>query len=363
MNLGTHIIDPKYMYRCLQLAQKGAWHTAPNPMVGAVLVHNNMIIGEGYHQQFGGPHAEVNCINNAIENGFRAQLSAATLYVSLEPCAHTGKTPPCTDLVIAHNIPRVVIGSTDPYKEVSGRGIRQLQEAGIQVYTGLIEDACNEVNKRFFHFHIHQRPYVLLKWAQTADGIMGNEEAERLFISGDASNRLVHKWRCEEAAILVGTRTVLKDNPRLTARYWSGPQPVRLVVDRKNVLPAHASIFSSEATTIVISSVKHTMPQSAHVSQLEKKTYWYQTAPETEITKSIIALCMDFQIQSVLVEGGAAMLGTFINQRLWDEARIITNSTLFAGKGIAAPLLTDAALVDQQILGNDIISYFRPQNK
>ena len=218
------------MQRCIELAQLGAGTVAPNPLVGAVLVYNERIIGEGYHQQFGQAHAEVNCIS-AVAEADRELISLSTLYVSLEPCAHFGKTPPCTDLIIAHKIPTVVIGCRDPFKEVDGKGIEKLLAAAVEIVHPFMEAACRELNKRFFTFHTKQRPYIILKWAQTDNGIIGHSDHSRLLISNDFTNRLVHKWRSEEAGIMVGTNTALFDNPSLGNRLWNGAQPVRLVVD------------------------------------------------------------------------------------------------------------------------------------
>lgn len=235
--------DELYMQRCLQLAQLAAGHTAPNPMVGAVLVHDGVIIGEGYHKQYGGPHAEVNCINSVAEE-HKHLIPSSFIYVSLEPCAHYGKTPPCADLIIRNKIPKVVVGCRDPFKQVDGKGIEKLVNAGIDVTVGVLEKECRQVNRRFFTFHTQHRPYVLLKWAQTGDGKIASYSEERLLISNDISNKLVHKWRSEEAAILVGTNTALMDNPSLTNRLWSGKSPIRLVIDMDLRLPKHLQLFN-----------------------------------------------------------------------------------------------------------------------
>ena len=217
------------MHRCLELAEKAAGHVAPNPMVGAVLVHEGIIIGEGYHQIYGGPHAEVNCIAS-VPSSLQHLIQDSVIYVSLEPCAHHGKTPPCADLIIRHNIRHVVIGCRDPFVEVDGKGIEKLHAAGIKTETGILEKECRELNKRFFTFHTKHRPFIILKWAQTGDGKIGTEN-NRLHITGSVTNRLVHKWRSEESAILVGANTALADNPQLTTRLWSGNSPTRLIID------------------------------------------------------------------------------------------------------------------------------------
>src|SRR4026209_222335 len=207
------------MLRCLELAEKGSGYVAPNPMVGAVLVHDGKIIGEGYHRQYGQAHAEVNCLSS-IKEGDKNKIARSVLYVSLEPCSHFGKTPPCTDLIITNKIPNVVIGCSDPFKEVNGKGIEKLKAAGVNVVYGILERECQQLNKRFFTFHTRHRPYIILKWAETADGKIAGDGASRLFISNEQTNRLVHKWRSEEASILVGTNTVLMHDPELTTRNW-----------------------------------------------------------------------------------------------------------------------------------------------
>ncbi|MDD4192591.1 MAG: bifunctional diaminohydroxyphosphoribosylaminopyrimidine deaminase/5-amino-6-(5-phosphoribosylamino)uracil reductase RibD, partial [Mangrovibacterium sp.] len=247
----------KYMYRCLELARLGMGEVAPNPMVGAVIVHEGTIIGEGYHREFGGPHAEVNAIN-AVKT--RELLRSSTLYVSLEPCAHFGKTPPCSDLIVSCQIPRVVVGSADPFAAVAGRGIERMRGAGVRVETGILEKECMELNRRFFTFHQQKRPYVILKWAQTLDGFLDVDRSypemsgKPTWISNELSRRVVHRQRTEEAAILVGTNTVLKDNPSLTVREWSGRQPVRLVLDRQNRLPEGLQVKDGKAPTVIFTA-------------------------------------------------------------------------------------------------------------
>ncbi|MGB4771406.1 MAG: bifunctional diaminohydroxyphosphoribosylaminopyrimidine deaminase/5-amino-6-(5-phosphoribosylamino)uracil reductase RibD, partial [Chitinophagaceae bacterium] len=250
--------DTAFMLRCVELAGKGTGHVAPNPMVGAVLVHEQRIIGEGWHQQYGEAHAEVNCIKTVAPQDL-ALIPESTMYVSLEPCAHFGKTPPCADLIIAHQIPRVVIGSQDPFPDVNGKGIAKLRAAGVDVVTGIASEACEKLNRRFFTFHRQHRPYVILKWAMSANGKMAANGDERLLISNELSNRLVHQWRSEEAAILVGSRTALLDNPSLTNRLWTGQHPIRLVVDMDLSLPPHLHVFDGQTPTIVFNTLKHDM--------------------------------------------------------------------------------------------------------
>jgi diaminohydroxyphosphoribosylaminopyrimidine deaminase/5-amino-6-(5-phosphoribosylamino)uracil reductase len=249
-------IHEKYMRRCIELAQNGAGYVAPNPMVGAVLVHEDRIIGEGFHQHYGGPHAEVNCINSVSEED-RNLITRSTLYVSLEPCAHQGKTPPCADLIIVNKISEVVIGCRDPFKEVNGKGIEKLKGAGVNVIYGVLESECQQLNKRFFTFYTQHRPYIILKWAETADRKIAANGTERLFISNEQTNRLVHKWRSEEASILVGTNTALLDDPELNTRYWNGPSPIRLIVDMGLSLPSSLKIFNGKQRTIIFNTVKH----------------------------------------------------------------------------------------------------------
>src|SRR5215207_8983700 len=225
-----HSVSEIYMHRCLELARLGSGSVAPNPMVGAVLVYKDMIIGEGYHQQYGEAHAEVNCLNS-VRPEHQHLIEQSTLYVSLEPCAHYGKTPPCADLIIQKKIPEVVVGCCDPFIQVNGKGIEKLQSAAVNVTIGVLEEECKQLNKRFFGFHTVQRPYVILKWAQTADGKVAGNDYGRKRISNQQTNRIVHKWRSEETTVVVGTNTALYDDPALTTRLWAGKNPVRIVVD------------------------------------------------------------------------------------------------------------------------------------
>lgn len=335
------------MYRCLQLAQLGAGYTAPNPMVGAVLVHEGRIIGEGHTQPYGGPHAEVMCINS-VQDADKQLVSCATLYVSMEPCAHFGKTPPCSDLIIRSGIPQVVIGCADPFEAVNGKGIAQLQAAGIQVTTGILEDACKDINRYFFTYHIQQRPYVILKWAESANGQIG-KIGNRTAISGPFTNRLVHRWRSEVMAIMVGGNTVLTDTPQLTTRLWKGPNPSRIVVAGNTQLPAHLQLFNEEAPTLVFANGQMELHPSA--------SYYPLPTGDTAIPE-LLGQLYQLRINSVLVEGGARLLQSFIKSGLWDEARIITNSSLVIEDGIAAPQIPQKQFIHQQILGSDSIAYF-----
>ncbi len=344
-----------YMQRCIQLAKLGTGNVAPNPMVGAVLVYENEIIGEGYHMQYGQAHAEVNCINS-VPGKFKAQIANATLYVSLEPCAHFGKTPPCSNLIIQQQIKNVVIGCRDSFKQVNGKGIEQLKAAGVDVVVDVLKEECIELNQRFFTFHNSRRPYIILKFAQTADGFIGKAtpnpskggELERLLISNEFTNKLVHQWRTEEAAILVGTNTALFDNPSLTNRLWTGKNPLRLVIDTQLKLPSTLQLFNQQEKTVVFNLLKNEINQQIEYVQLNTTD---------SVIQQIIQYCYSHNIQSILVEGGTRLLQSFINENLWDEARIITNEQLFVQVGIAAPKLSGSLQSSTHIFGDRIDFY------
>ena len=337
------------MHRCLQLAKLGAGNVAPNPMVGSVLVYENIIIGEGYHEQYGEPHAEVNCINSVIEDN-QSLIGKSTLYVSLEPCAHYGKTPPCADLIIKNKIPNVVIACKDSYEEVDGRGIQKLQQAGISVITGVLEKEALELNKRFFTFHTKHRPYIILKWAQSSDAKIAGQDFSAVKISHDITNRLVHKWRSEEAAILVGTNTAFHDNPSLTNRLWQGNNPIRLVIDRELKLPLSLNIFDGSVKTIIFNHVKN---------EEKGSTLFYQLPAGENFIPDLLDALYQLNIQSVLVEGGVTLLQAFIDQNYWDEARVITNDQLSIANGINAPLLKNNCLTKVERISNDLISFYQ----
>lgn len=354
-----------YMYRCLQLAQKGAGLTAPNPMVGALLVYQDQIIGEGFHEKYGGPHAEVNCFASVLPL-HRQYINKSTLYVSLEPCAHFGKTPPCSDLIIKHKIRKVVIGCRDPFVEVNGKGIEKLKAAGVETVVDVLKEECMEQNKRFFTFHLQHRPYIILKWAQTGDGKIGTAPLnppptgggtltsahQRLLISNELTNRLVHKWRSEEASILVGTNTALLDDPQLTNRYWPGKQPVRLVLDKELKLPSSLQLFSDAAKTIVFNYIKEST---------ERNIQYYIINKEGNAVEQMVDALYQLNIQSVLVEGGAQLLQGFIDAGLWDEARVIENSSLKIEKGLNAPQIKNVLLQKNETIETDTISYYTKQ--
>ena len=350
-----------YMARCLQLAQLGEGHVAPNPMVGAVLVYNDTIIGEGYHRRYGEPHAEVNCLNS-VSLQHMDLIRHSTLYVSLEPCAHFGKTPPCADLIVKMSIPKVVIGCRDPFVQVDGKGIEKLRAAGVEVITGVLERECKVLNKRFFTFHIYKRPYIILKWAQTSDGKIAynglkeknNLSASRLFITNVFTNRIVHKWRSEEMAIVVGTNTALQDNPSLSTRLWPGKDPVRLVVDNDLALPVGLKLFDSTIATIVINKRKHSI-QDLKAARHSPGVHYYKVEENTSLVQQIISALYSMDIQSLIVEGGSVLLQSFIEEDLWDEARVITNEEMILGEGLLGPVLRNEELVHSEQLSTDSI--------
>jgi diaminohydroxyphosphoribosylaminopyrimidine deaminase / 5-amino-6-(5-phosphoribosylamino)uracil reductase len=340
-----------FMQRCIDLALLGAGYVAPNPMVGAVLVHEGKIIGEGWHQRYGEAHAEPNCIAS-IKPEHRHLISQSTMYVTLEPCAHHGKTPPCADLLIARKVQKVVIGCLDPFKKVDGRGVEKLSDAGIETELNVLEAECRELNKRFFTFHTLHRPYIILKWAQTADNIIGSVSGgHRLLISNEYTNRLVHRWRSEEAAILVGTNTALQDNPALTTRSWEGPSPVRLVIDKELRLPSSLKLFDRSVRTVVFNTRKH---------EEQGNLLYYQVTRDVNLVHQVVNALYQLNIQSVLVEGGAQLLQSFIDEGLWDEARVIRNNELKINEGLPAPILSNAHKTDTQILISDTIELFKP---
>lgn len=320
-----------YMQRCIELAQLGAGKVSPNPMVGAVVVYNGKIIGEGYHQQYGKAHAEVNAINNVLEifsDEAAELLKQSAIYVSLEPCAHYGKTPPCADLIIKHQIPEVFVGCPDPFKQVDGKGIEKLEQAGIKVSVGILEQECLNLNKRFFTRVLKQRPYIILKWAQTANGYFAPADGSQHWITGPKAKTLVHRWRTEEDAILVGKNTALTDNPQLNARHWPGKPPKRIVIDRNLELPAHLHLFDKSVETLVFNALKTDIEDNIKYIALED---FDRFVPQYIMFQLYLQ-----DIQSVIIEGGAHTLNSFIEANLWDEARIFTGQSLLP-EGVKAP--------------------------
>lgn len=338
------------MKRCIELARLGAGNVAPNPMVGCVIVHNGKIIGEGYHEQYGGPHAEVNAINSVTN---KKLLPESTLYVSLEPCAHYGLTPPCSDLIVENQIPKVVIGTIDPFAEVAGKGIEKLKKAGIEVIRDILQDECRELNKRFFTFHEKKRPYIILKWAQTLDGYIDIERSPEAYgqptwITGNLALRLVHKIRAEENAILVGTKTAEKDNPSLTVRHWKGNQPIRLVIDKNLRLPANLNLFDNSQKTFIFNSLQSVTKGNLHYIKIDF---------DQNILKQLLDFLYHEKIVSVIVEGGRFLLDSFIEANLWDEAHVFIGDKFFMG-GIKAPAL-NGVLAASEKLENDKLKVFR----
>lgn len=347
--------DEAYMLRCLEIAKNGLGTTAPNPMVGAVIVHEDKIIGEGFTSPYGGPHAEVNAINSVAD---KELLKHATIYVTLEPCSHHGKTPPCADLIAKHGIPRVVIGLIDPHTKVAGKGIEKLKNAGSNVITGCLEKECREHHCRFLTFQEKKRPYIILKWAQTADGFIAPKKEERAtnpepyWITGPYSRQLVHKWRSEEQSILVGTNTVLEDNPKLDVRLYTGKNPIRIVLDRKLKISADYNILDGSIPTLVLTDMVDTPLQKENAA-------YRQIDFKGDIAQQICEVLHKENITSVLIEGGTQTLQTFINSGLWDEARIFTGDSQFK-TGILAPELKGKIIstksIDKdtlKIYGND----------
>ena len=332
----------KYMRRCLELAQLGSGKVSPNPMVGALIVHNEKIIGEGYHEKFGHAHAEVNAINAVLSKFADAAtlLKTSTMYVSLEPCAHFGKTPPCADLIIRYQIPRVVIGSADPFDQVNGKGVQKLKDAGTEVVEGVLQDECNFVNRRFFTRVKKQRPYIILKWAQTADHFFAPDNGSQKWISSPLSKTLTHKWRTEEDAILVGKNTALIDNPQLNVREAEGRNPVRIVIDRNLDLPTHLYHFDYSQDTIVFNAKKTGIDRNIKYLELEDF--------DNILPQLICYQLYLMDIQSIIIEGGAQTLDLFIKAGLWDEARIFSSSDSW-GKGLKAPEISGQMLSEQKI--------------
>ncbi len=343
-------VDIKYMQRCLELASRGAGKVAPNPMVGAVLLYDDRIIGEGYHESYGQAHAEVNCIQS-VHPLDQALIEKSTLYVSLEPCAHHGKTPPCTELIIRYKIPRVVIACNDPYQEVNGKGIELLKTAGVEVTVGVLESAAKILNQRFICCQEKKRPYIILKWAQSADGKIAANGNHRTYISNEYTNILVHRWRSEEAAILVGAGTAIMDNPALTVRAWKGNNPLRLLIDRNLKTPASAQLLDQSVPTIVFNSIKESTITNLRYCLIKQTD---------DFIPAMLEILMKEKIQSILVEGGAEILNAFIQKGLWEEARIITNTALQIGQGLAAPILKDAFLKEAFQLHTDHIQFYQP---
>ncbi len=344
--------DERYMLRCLEIAKNGLGTTAPNPMVGAVIVNDGKIIGEGYTSPFGGPHAEVNAIDSVDDTSL---LSNACLYVTLEPCSHYGKTPPCADLIVKHKIPRVVIGLRDPHEKVAGKGIQKLLQANCEVATGVLEENCAAHHKRFLTFHLKKRPFIILKWAQTIDGFIAPCKERRAanpepyWITTAASRQWVHKWRSEEQGILVGTTTVLEDNPRLDVRSWTGKSPVRIVIDTSLKITDDYHVLDGSQKTIVFTRKTDTPADTASIR--------YEVLRSENIAQEICDALYRLQLQSIIIEGGTQTLQTFIDTNLWDEARVFTGVVSFEN-GVSAPVIK-GRILSQQTIQNDQLTVLK----
>ncbi|SDQ69018.1 bifunctional diaminohydroxyphosphoribosylaminopyrimidine deaminase/5-amino-6-(5-phosphoribosylamino)uracil reductase RibD [Flagellimonas zhangzhouensis] len=346
-------IHQKYLLRCIELAKKGLGSTAPNPMVGCVIVHNGKIISEGFTSPYGGPHAEVNAIN-AVKN--KEVLAECSLYVTLEPCSHYGKTPPCADLIAKYKFKEVFIGLQDPHDKVAGQGIVKLVEAGCKVNVGILEEECREHHKRFLTFQEQQRPYIILKWGETQDGFLAPDDSVReadpqpYWITNRYSKQLVHQWRSEEQSILAGTQTVLKDNPKLNVRNWSGKNPIRVVLDRTLKIDNAFQVLDRSVKTIVLTEESNA---SKHVDGIDYAVVDF----EEPLAKQICDVLFQHNITSVIIEGGAQTLQTFIYENLWDEARIFQGQVRFES-GIPAPKIKGTLTHTESIL-TDSLSIYR----
>lgn len=335
----------KYIRRCIELAKNGLGTTYPNPMVGCVIVYEDKIIGEGWHKKSGEPHAEVIAINSVKD---KSLLKKSTIYVSLEPCSHFGKTPPCCDLIIKNEIPNVVIGTVDPNVKVAGNGIKKLIEAGANVTVGVLEAECKELNKRFFIFHEKKRPFVILKWAESQDGFIAptknlRNEQKPFWITNEFSRQLVHKWRSEEQAILVGTQTIIYDNPKLDVRDWTGNNPIRIVLDQNNRIPKDSYIYDNHIKTIIFSQFANT--------PIGENTTFEVIDFKQNLAQQILKELYKHQIQSVIIEGGRQTLQTFIDENLWDEARLFIGNKAFEN-GTKSPIIA-LGKIEKHSIGND----------
>jgi len=340
----------RFMNRCIELARLGAGSTAPNPMVGSVIVFKGKIIGEGYHKKFGAPHAEVNAIKSVAN---KELLKESTIYVTLEPCAHFGLTPPCSDLIIENKFSKVVIGTIDPFAKVAGKGIDKLKSAGIDIELGVLENECRQLNKRFFTFHEKKRPYIILKWAQTLDGFIDierseNEFGEPIWITESLALRLVHKIRSEEDAILVGRKTAEKDNPSLTVRHWVGKNPTRLVIDNQLQLSKNLNLFHPAVKTIVFNSRKDESDGTLSFVKIDLNT---------DMVQKVIDHLYKLNIQSVIVEGGKQLLESFMEKRIWDEAQVYIGNKFFQ-KGIRAPAISGKIISTEQLDLDKLVVFY-----
>lgn len=344
-------LDEQYMLRAIELAEKGLGKVQPNPMVGAVIVHNQEIIGEGYHEQYGKAHAEVNAINDVFSKHQNVEklLKNSSLYVSLEPCSHHGKTPPCADLIIKHKIPRVVISNVDPFQSVNGKGIEKLRKAGVEVIVDVLKDKGYQLNKRFFTYHTLQRPYVILKWAESEDSYISIAENQRSNISGAEAKRLNHRWRAEEQSIMIGTKTAMVDDPFLTVREVEGRNPLRVIIDKDLKLSAELNIFNEEANTIVFNNKKTAIEGNVTFVEID----FYGLVPQFILYQLYL-----MEVQSIIIEGGAYTINEFINFNLWDEARIF-KSKKSIHQGVKAPTLSGKLISKTDIGEDELLIYER----
>lgn len=329
----------------MELARLGFGRVSPNPMVGCVIIHGDRIVGEGFHQEYGGPHAEVNAVNSVTDKKILAECD---VYVSLEPCAHYGKTPPCASMLAQHKVKKVFISNTDPNPLVAGKGIEILENAGIEVETKILEDDGFDLNKRFFTSLTKKRPYIILKWAETADGFIARKNFDSKWISNEFSRKLVHKWRAEEDAILVGKNTARYDNPTLNVRDWEGKDPVRVVIDHHLALDKNLHLFNKEIPTRC-----YNLHQST-----DEKNLSFIKLPEKRFLDELLVDLHKKRIQSIIIEGGSSTINSFINAGLWDEARVFTAATSF-GEGIRAPQLVHAKFDGKEDILGDTLTYFK----
>jgi diaminohydroxyphosphoribosylaminopyrimidine deaminase/5-amino-6-(5-phosphoribosylamino)uracil reductase len=342
--------DEFFMLRALELAKLGAGHVSPNPLVGCVIVHEGKIVGEGWHKQYGQAHAEVNAIESVADKSI---LSQAILYVNLEPCSHFGKTPPCSDLLIKHKVKKVVVANQDPNPLVNGSGLKKLQESGIETVTGVLEKEGRALNKRFFTFVEKNRPHIILKWAQTTDGFIAKKNFDSKWISHETSRQLVHQWRSEEDAVLVGTRTAQHDNPKLNVRDWSGRNPKRIVFDRFLRLSEKLNLFDRSQHTLCYNVLKHEKHTNLALIRVS----------ENNFLQEVLHDLVKQKVQSIIVEGGAQTLSLFLHAGLWDEARVFTSLKTF-GSGLEAPRIDLSAVHSRQstivqgLTGNDHLEVF-----
>lgn len=335
--------DQLMMKRCIELASNGLGMTYPNPVVGCVIVRNGQIISDGWHQKAGEAHAEVNAVTKIRDKEI---LKDCEIYVSLEPCSHFGKTPPCSDMIVRYGFKKVIVGISDPNSKVNGQGIKRIRDAGIEVKVGVLENECAELNKRFFCYHQNKRPYIVLKWAQTADGFMAAENPIQKWITNPYSKQLVHLWRSQEQSVLVGYKTAKVDNPQLNLRLWSGNQPVRVVIDRDLSLDQKLHLFDGSQKTIIFSEKENS--SRPDVVQLKF---------DENLEESILNELYKSGLQSVIIEGGRKTLDGFINNDLWDEARVFSTAESWAS-GIKAPWV-DGKLIGQKLIGSDRLKIFR----